>query len=346
MDTNPHPDYPANDPEDTNDPPADNRGSAQNRPPRRTPPPDIPAHPSPHNRRTLMDNDFANRAQVRRHRQPTSPFSTQRIESISGGSENTRKLLIAGAALLGLALLFLLFRVFSGFLLPAVDTAVLPSPSPGVTASPAPLAGVGEDRDASPEAATSTDTSDSTSPSPAPTGDTFVVSGTEGAGLRLRAEPSTEAEVIGTLDEGAEVEATGEQREEGGYLWRRVQTPQGDGWVADEFLAPASSAGTGEDRDADAGSEAPAPTSEPASATSPSPTPTGDMFVVSGTEGDGLRLRESPSATAEVIDVLPEGTLVEATGDQSEEEGRLWRRVQAPQGDGWVADEFLAPAPQ
>lgn len=66
----------------------------------------------------------------------------------------------------------------------------------------------------------------------------FAVSGTSGEGLNLRAEPSTEADVLGTLTEGAHVEQIGEPVNDGTRTWRPVRTREfGEGWAADDYLA-------------------------------------------------------------------------------------------------------------
>jgi hypothetical protein len=73
------------------------------------------------------------------------------------------------------------------------------------------------------------------------------VAGTEGQGLRVRVEPSTNAAVRAVLDEGTEVEVLEGPVAADGYRWYRVrQEAQGiTGWVAGQFLAllPGSSAG-------------------------------------------------------------------------------------------------------
>ena len=67
---------------------------------------------------------------------------------------------------------------------------------------------------------------------------TFVVSGTGEQGLFLRAGPSTQEATVATLPEGTRVEALGEEQNDGTRTWHKVRTPQGEGWVAADFIIP------------------------------------------------------------------------------------------------------------
>jgi hypothetical protein len=66
--------------------------------------------------------------------------------------------------------------------------------------------------------------------------------------------------------------------------------------------------------------------------------------VVTGTATDGLFVRQQGSASATIVGTLPEGTPVQVTGVTTTADGREWRQIRAPQ-EGWVAAEFLQPAP-
>lgn len=73
----------------------------------------------------------------------------------------------------------------------------------------------------------------------------------------------------------------------------------------------------------------------------PTPTPQTATVVDAGTLG--LRLRESPSVEGNLIDYLPDGTVVILFDDIIEtDDGIEWRRVIDPQGrEGWVATLYL-----
>jgi hypothetical protein len=68
----------------------------------------------------------------------------------------------------------------------------------------------------------------------------FVVAGTDGQGLFLRADPSTESQALATLPDGTRIEQTGEDFAGPDRVWRKVRTADGlEGWVAVDYLQPA-----------------------------------------------------------------------------------------------------------
>jgi hypothetical protein len=69
----------------------------------------------------------------------------------------------------------------------------------------------------------------------------------------------------------------------------------------------------------------------------------GSTVVVSGTEGDGLRVRGAPSMTGELRAVLIEGAQVEVLGGPVAADGHRWYQVRYDNlgGTGWVAGTFL-----
>jgi hypothetical protein len=68
--------------------------------------------------------------------------------------------------------------------------------------------------------------------------------------------------------------------------------------------------------------------------------------VVTGTaDAGGLKLRTSPS-TGDIIDSLPDGTVVELLGETRTEAGIEWQKVRDPKGrEGWVAGQYLIMNP-
>lgn len=65
-----------------------------------------------------------------------------------------------------------------------------------------------------------------------------VVQGTLGAGLNLRAEPSTSGKVVTNLKEGTVLVVLEGPTEAGGYVWWKVRAPDGtEGWGAANWLA-------------------------------------------------------------------------------------------------------------
>lgn len=68
----------------------------------------------------------------------------------------------------------------------------------------------------------------------------------------------------------------------------------------------------------------------------------GDLAVVSGTGGDGLRLRDGPSFSATTLTVMPEGAEVRVTGPAvADPEGNLWFPVNYGTLAGYALGEFL-----
>jgi hypothetical protein len=63
--------------------------------------------------------------------------------------------------------------------------------------------------------------------------------------------------------------------------------------------------------------------------------------VVTGTSDvGGLKLRQTPNG--DIIDSLPDGTVVELLGDVKNEVGLEWQWVRDPKGrEGWVASQYL-----
>jgi hypothetical protein len=94
------------------------------------------------------------------------------------------------------------------------------------------------------------------------------------------------------------------------------------------------------------GSPAAGPSPSPGAGTviSPSPAAPGVRLKVANTEGQGANMRQRPSTTAPVLRTLPDGTVVEAIGGETNAEGRNWRNVRDSGGaTGWIASELLVP---
>lgn len=73
-----------------------------------------------------------------------------------------------------------------------------------------------------------------------------------------------------------------------------------------------------------------------------------DGFVqISGTEGEGLRIREEPSLGAQVAYVGLEGEIFSVIGGPVEGDGYLWWQLEAPLNNtrqGWAVSNYLKPA--
>ncbi|HEX5501529.1 MAG TPA: SH3 domain-containing protein [Thermomicrobiales bacterium] len=69
------------------------------------------------------------------------------------------------------------------------------------------------------------------------------------------------------------------------------------------------------------------------------------VFVVTGTGGEGLNLRDAPGGN--LVTTLPDGTRLEQAGpDQQDSSGATWHNVRTPDGTtGWVSAQFTQEAP-
>ena len=85
-----------------------------------------------------------------------------------------------------------------------------------------------------------------------------------------------------------------------------------------------------------------------------SPTPTQEFAIlvdgfvqISGTEGEGLRMREDPSLGARVAYIGLEGEIFSVIGGPVEGDGYLWWQLEAPLNSarqGWAVSNYLKPA--
>jgi SH3-like domain-containing protein len=69
---------------------------------------------------------------------------------------------------------------------------------------------------------------------------------------------------------------------------------------------------------------------------------TGQVVIVSGTGGSGVRLRSQPGNSGQIITVVPENTPLLIIGPDRVADGLNWRNVRAPNGtEGWIAANFV-----
>lgn len=156
----------------------------------------------------------------------------------------------------------------------------------------------------------------------APTSGNTVVTAEEGSatvrgsggGLRCRTNPNTDAQVITVLADGETVALRGARSGD----WQPVVCANRNGWVAAQYLAYTAT-----------------PATTPASAFKK-----GDTLLVTGTNGDGVRMRSAANSTSTVLIVVPEGKSVTvrngSTGD--------WVAVTYSGKNGFVHKDFLKTA--
>ncbi|MCY4639523.1 MAG: SH3 domain-containing protein [Chloroflexi bacterium] len=75
------------------------------------------------------------------------------------------------------------------------------------------------------------------------------------------------------------------------------------------------------------------------------PLEAGQRATVSA-DGDGLNLRAEPAIAADILDRIPDGTLVTALGEQRRADGYDWERVEVGGLSGWMAADYLVAEEQ
>jgi hypothetical protein len=73
----------------------------------------------------------------------------------------------------------------------------------------------------------------------------------------------------------------------------------------------------------------------------------GGYVQITGTEGEGLRLRRDPSLSGEVVDLGLEGEIFFVKGGPLEQDGYLWWQLAAPLNEsrtGWGVSNYLQTA--
>lgn len=150
------------------------------------------------------------------------------------------------------------------------------------------------------------------SPTPPPSGgfpiDSIV---TTTARLNLRSNGSTSGTVIDVLPLGAVATIRDGPAPNGGYTWYQVQSAQGVGWVAGEYLEPSETTG-------------------------------GISIDATVRTTSGLRLREAPSSSGKILTVMPTGTQGTVLDGPTSASGYTWWQLETDLGTGWAAGEYLA----
>jgi uncharacterized protein YgiM (DUF1202 family) len=132
----------------------------------------------------------------------------------------------------------------------------------------------------------------------------------DGSNLNLREEPTIDGTLIDRLPDGSVVVVLDGPVTADGYDWYELDTDLGTGWAAGEFLVYAADA-----------------------------IEVGD--TVSVFDGN-LNLRDDAGTDADILDVLPEGTVLDVTDGPVSADGYTWFEVENDDfGPGWVAGEFL-----
>ncbi len=157
-------------------------------------------------------------------------------------------------------------------------------------------------------------------------------------GLNLRADPSSTATVLRTLNAGTQLTAIGMANppDASGTAWQNVRTDDGQsGWVAAQFLI--------DSKPVAAASTATPPTALPPGAT-PVVTPIAASGYVYVAAPNGLNLRADKSASSQLMTTLANGQRLQTNGlgFGPDENGITWLNVKTDDNlEGWVAAAFV-----
>jgi cell wall-associated NlpC family hydrolase len=154
------------------------------------------------------------------------------------------------------------------------------------------------------------------------------VSNTDGDGVRLRAEPSTSGDTILTLKENWMVTIQGGPfTDKQGNAFYKVEWANRTGYAMTQYLTYSGKSGS-----SSAGSAKVA---------------IGGQARVSGTGGDGVRMRQQPNTAASSLTILSENYLVTVLGGPfNDNQGNAFYKVEWTGYTGYVSGSFLNNAPK
>lgn len=140
-----------------------------------------------------------------------------------------------------------------------------------------------------------------------------IVANTEGVGVNLRGAVGYDAPILFTVSEATTINVIGgPNTAPDGSVWYNVEVNGTLGWIVSDYL------------------------------TLP-PLAAGQVAIVSGTDGHGLRLREAPSLSAATLTVMPEGAEVSVAGpEQTDDQGMTWAHVSYGGLTGYAARSYLS----
>lgn len=171
--------------------------------------------------------------------------------------------------------------------------------------------------------------------------------------VRVRAEATTESDIVGTYTAGTQFELIDGPVEGEDYTWYQVRglgdLADVEGWLVTDFMdviepAPAG-AQSGESDDIDTSIIGDVLTGAVAGDSTPAADATGELTVgaIVVTTEENVRIRAEGNAGAEIFTTLPLGTELEIIGGPTEADGFVWYEVEVV-GEGitgWTAGDFL-----
>ncbi len=160
-----------------------------------------------------------------------------------------------------------------------------------------------------------------------------AVTFTDGQGARLRDNSDTNAKVVGMVPEGAIVQIVeGPRLTSDGTPWYHVNHAGHHGYLMGTYLVPSSAPPDTKITKAIEAAVSKAPDIHK-----------GDRVKVVNTDGVGVRMHREAANNAEVLAILPEGSVVTVTGDpQADTKGSDWVPVSYDGTKGYVVGPYLA----
>lgn len=157
--------------------------------------------------------------------------------------------------------------------------------------------------------------------------------------VNVRGTASIAGELVTRLSANQQVKVISAQPTQAdGLSWLQVETTDGKtGWVASQFLAPASPAA---DAPAPAADSALQTTPEQAAATSTTPAVAAGQARVNG---NGVSLRAVPGTQGSLLTTLSNAEVTILEDKATQADGLTWTKIKTANGtEGWIADQFIS----
>jgi cell wall-associated NlpC family hydrolase len=153
------------------------------------------------------------------------------------------------------------------------------------------------------------------------------VSNTDGDGVRLRTAPDAKASTILTLSENWQVTIKGgPYNDSQGNSFYKVEWSNRTGYAMTQYLSYSGKSSAG---------------------TSSKSLPVGGQVRVSGTSGDGVRMRQQANASASTLSILSENYLLTVLGGPfNDNQGNSFFKVEWAGYTGYVSGTYLTTAPK
>jgi uncharacterized protein YgiM (DUF1202 family) len=146
------------------------------------------------------------------------------------------------------------------------------------------------------------------------------------ATLNMRSGAGTTNGIVATLPTGTTGKVLGGPRTASGYTWWQIQTSQGTGWAAQDWLVKTTT------------------TTPPPDEGTPPPA-TGKFAIGASVRvTESLNIRSGAGTGNGIVATLPAGTTGTVLEGPRTGSGYTWWRIQTSRGTGWGAENWLAAA--